>query len=265
MAYKSLGMSIKILSQHSVLDKSNAIAGPPPEQDIPLQIPKKTKLYVEQTQRERDNGVDIHRIFQRDLCKLRLTTARAYVKVLTDGQGPISYAGGSSVRLTATVHGLGPHFKVKLNVQNTGSKNISHVPVSVTYNRAIHFISKPLFHVSPIHNLTIITLPHIGKQHSFDTLESHWLQIPLLVPGPQAVFEIDVECIDAQGGSVRPSMITMNTRCCVKDHVSFFADTDLTPTTTTGRYSYIRMQQRFLRPHHIGNHSNAIQWASALS
>ena len=50
-------------------------------QDIPLNVPKKTKLYVEQTQRERDSGVDMHRIFQRELCKLRLNTARAYVKV----------------------------------------------------------------------------------------------------------------------------------------------------------------------------------------
>lgn len=31
-------------------------------------------------------AADMHRTFQRDLAKLRLTTARAYVKVLTDGQ-----------------------------------------------------------------------------------------------------------------------------------------------------------------------------------
>jgi len=61
------------------------LQGPPPEQDIPLAVPKKTKLYVEQTQREREMAPEIHRRFQRDLCKLRLTTARAYVKTLTDG------------------------------------------------------------------------------------------------------------------------------------------------------------------------------------
>jgi hypothetical protein len=53
---------------------------------MPLQIPKKTRLYVEQTQREREQALDMHRIFQRDLAKLRLTSARAYVKILTDGQ-----------------------------------------------------------------------------------------------------------------------------------------------------------------------------------
>jgi len=66
-------------------DTVTTTTGPPPEQDIPLNVPKKTKLYVEQTQREREKAPDIHRAFQRDLCKLRLTTARAYVKTLTDG------------------------------------------------------------------------------------------------------------------------------------------------------------------------------------
>ena len=36
----------------------NVATGPPPEQDIPLQIPKKTKLFVEQTQREREQVSD---------------------------------------------------------------------------------------------------------------------------------------------------------------------------------------------------------------
>ena len=41
--------------------------GGPPEQDIPIAVPKKTKLYVEQTQREREHAPEIHRIFQKDL------------------------------------------------------------------------------------------------------------------------------------------------------------------------------------------------------
>lgn len=61
-------------------------SGPLPEQDVPLDVPKKTRLYVEQTQREREHAVDMQRVFQRDLVKMRLETARALVKVLTDGQ-----------------------------------------------------------------------------------------------------------------------------------------------------------------------------------
>ena len=47
------------------------------EQDVPLNIPKKTRVYVEQTKREREKASEMHRGFQRDLCKLRLSTARA--------------------------------------------------------------------------------------------------------------------------------------------------------------------------------------------
>lgn len=77
----------RILARHANLEASGSGTGPPPEQDIPLNAPKKTRLYVEQQEREREQAVDLHRIFQRDLCKLRLSTARAYVRVLTDGQG----------------------------------------------------------------------------------------------------------------------------------------------------------------------------------
>ncbi len=50
-------------------------------QDVPLAVPKKTRLYVEQTQREREQAGPMHRAFQRDLLKMRLEAARAYVKV----------------------------------------------------------------------------------------------------------------------------------------------------------------------------------------
>lgn len=63
----------------------------------------------------------MHRVFQRDLCRLRLRTARAYVQLL--GQGPMStvLAGGAQVRCNAEVRGLmGPVFKVCVRVQNSG-------------------------------------------------------------------------------------------------------------------------------------------------
>lgn len=77
-------LTIKIWKRTNKIDHMNAAVGPPPEQDIPIPVPKKTKLYVEQLQREKEQGAEIHRLFLRDLCRLRLETARAYVKVLTD-------------------------------------------------------------------------------------------------------------------------------------------------------------------------------------
>merc|ERR1719160_122484 len=119
LSFRSGALMVKILQRSANLDVSSATPGPPPEQDIPLDVPKKTKLYVEQTSREREQAIDMHRAFQRDLCKLRLSTARAYVRLLGTGQGPVSTAGGTQVRLNAQVVGVGPEFKVILNVHNT--------------------------------------------------------------------------------------------------------------------------------------------------
>ncbi len=63
------------------------------------QVPKKTRLYVEQTQREREQASEMHRVFQKDLARMRLATARTYVKVLTDGQVRLAPA---RVRLAST-------------------------------------------------------------------------------------------------------------------------------------------------------------------
>ena len=142
LALKSGALSVKMLPRNVDLEKSKMHAGPPPEQDIPLTVPKKTKLYIEQTQRERDQAVEMHRLFQRDLCKLRLATARAYVKVLTDGHGPLSYTAGSSLRLNPQVQGLGPIFRLKLDIQNTGNRPIFGVPLSFSYNQQVYKLSE---------------------------------------------------------------------------------------------------------------------------
>jgi hypothetical protein len=34
---------------------------------VPLNVPKKNNLYLEQCQRERENAITIHRVFQREL------------------------------------------------------------------------------------------------------------------------------------------------------------------------------------------------------
>jgi hypothetical protein len=92
---------MQIMPRTANLEVAAAVggAGPLPEQEVPLDVPKKTRLYVEQTAREREHGVDMHRAFQRDLVKMRLETARALVKVLTDGQ--VSGCGAEMVRYKA--------------------------------------------------------------------------------------------------------------------------------------------------------------------
>ncbi|CAM9559362.1 unnamed protein product, partial [Sphacelaria rigidula] len=114
-------------------------------------VPKKTKLYVEQTQREKDQSGDIHRAFQQDLCKLRLTAARAYVDTITDGRQGVSAVGhGASLRLHARCQGLGPNFKIILELQNQGERTIIDLPVVITYDRAIYSMDRGQFMISTL-------------------------------------------------------------------------------------------------------------------
>ncbi|CAM9926261.1 unnamed protein product [Ectocarpus sp. 6 AP-2014] len=136
-----------------------ATAGYPPEQDIPLKVPKKTKLYVEQTQRAKLQAGEIHRAFQKDLCLLRLTAARAYVKTITDGRQGVSAVGAAaSLRLHAQCQGLGPNFKIKLELQNQGDRALTNLPVAFTYDRDIYAMEKGQFMVSAL-------IPGVSSRH----------------------------------------------------------------------------------------------------
>ena len=44
------GLDVKILPRTAKLDGAGAATGPPPEQDIPLDIPKRTAAYIAQVQ-----------------------------------------------------------------------------------------------------------------------------------------------------------------------------------------------------------------------
>lgn len=51
------GLIIKILKRTAHFEDKDTAPGPPTGQSIKLNVPKKTKLYVDQTLRERENAV----------------------------------------------------------------------------------------------------------------------------------------------------------------------------------------------------------------
>merc|ERR1719409_724606 len=171
LSLKSGALMVKILQRNANLEVSSAAPGPPPEQDTPLDVPKKTKLYVEQTSREREQAIDMHRTFQRDLCKLRLSTARAYVNLLGAGHGPMSTIGGAQVRLNASVLGMGPQFKIIVRVQNAGVHALYDVPLMCTTNPTLYRLPKPCSY------------------------------LPILVPQQTYIVEIPIICSNENGGT----------------------------------------------------------------
>lgn len=171
-------LTLKFLDRRANLAPLTVDAGPPPEQDTPLNIPAKTRLYVEQTQRERDQAGDMHRIFQRDLCRLRLATARAYVSAVTSGGTcPVS-----TIRLTAECRGLGPNFKLRITLVNSSNKSIIGACIAFTFDMNLY------------------------------RLESGVISVPVLIPSVPTCVQVGVRSIDSMGtaGSIKAIVLLEN-------------------------------------------------------
>ncbi|CAG2064463.1 unnamed protein product [Timema podura] len=112
-------------------------------------IPKKTKLFVEQTMRERENTSIMHQTFQQDLLRLRLSTARSCVKALQSCSNPISSSSDEPVKISAQVLGLGPTFQIHLTLQNMSDNNRPSKDLAIVFHcdDKLYNIEKPYIRV----------------------------------------------------------------------------------------------------------------------
>ena len=95
------GLAVKVFTRTAKLEEKSLTAGAPIAQSQKLNIPRKTKVFVDQTIREREEGRRIHQIFQREQFSLRLAVARDYVAMLDAKLNPVAAAVEQSTKKTA--------------------------------------------------------------------------------------------------------------------------------------------------------------------
>ncbi|XP_040826912.1 Bardet-Biedl syndrome 1 protein [Ochotona curzoniae] len=172
MTTRGGGLLIKILKRTAVFGEGAGELGPPPAQAMKLSVPRKTRLYVDQTLREREAGTAMHRAFQTDLYLLRLRAARAYVQALECSLSPVSATAREPLKLLAVVQGLGPTFKLTLHLQNTSTaRPILGLLLCFLYNEVLYALPRAFF------------------------------KVPLLVPGLSYPLETFVESLSSKGVS----------------------------------------------------------------
>ncbi|CAK9109305.1 Bardet-Biedl syndrome 1 protein homolog [Durusdinium trenchii] len=208
ITFTSGALAVKILKRTAKLDPSVVPSpGPPSEQDIPLPVPKKTKLYVEQTQREREQAVEMHRTFQHSLCKLRFLTAKSYLRLFqstglanSQMQTGTTARGGradaDSMNMSVDVHGLGPRFRVVLEIENLGAMPLVGAAVSVFFDNVAYHVHRPFARLpallpqvkTSVHLTVDALLPgtapeplHIAVSRGAYTLYSMVVEMPLLL------------------------------------------------------------------------------------
>ncbi|XP_058838064.1 Bardet-Biedl syndrome 1 protein homolog [Topomyia yanbarensis] len=146
-----------------------------------LQIPKKTKVFVEQTMREKENAAAIHNSFQSELWRMRLTAARATVDVINSADSNISGdVGLAAIKMAAEVLGLGPVFKLFLVLQNISTRK----------------------EASGLNML-------IQADHRHYQVERPYLQLPMLVPGVPLKLDFKVTVVTDPSDGLAPIDLTL--------------------------------------------------------
>ncbi|CAH2074626.1 unnamed protein product, partial [Iphiclides podalirius] len=142
------GLALKILKRTAEFLAAAggvAAAGAPPPQ--PWLLPKRSKLFLEQSARERENAVAMHQAFQLELSRLRLESARVLLAAHSSGDNSVATGALEPVRLSAEVEGLGPVFRVTLVVENSSSDK-AVIGLALLFNAHTNYkISRPYLKV----------------------------------------------------------------------------------------------------------------------
>jgi hypothetical protein len=126
-----------------------------------LLIPKKNLLYLDLMDREKDICVNMQNIFQSDLLRLRYKAMDTYVKMLKIGNAPQNYSSSSTMKVSVSLEGLGPNFKLNLILDNSGNEPIFNGILTIDYNRKIYYFDKESIILS-------IIMPHIPIKYSLN-------------------------------------------------------------------------------------------------
>ena len=84
----------------------------------------------------------MHQIFQKELYRFRIKTAKEFLSSLKTASTPISTNPNEPLKLNAQVQGIGPTFKLVLKVQNISSSSPSiNLFITFAYDEKLYKIA----------------------------------------------------------------------------------------------------------------------------
>ena len=131
------------LSSYKYVDNSKV-------EKVKLDIPKKTSLYLDLVEREKESKREMHNKFIKDLLRIKYKAMNTYVKLLKIGNAPQNYNTSSNMKITANLEGLGPNFKLNLNFNNVGQEPIYGAILTLEFNRKIYSFNQENIQLSLI-------------------------------------------------------------------------------------------------------------------
>uniref|UniRef100_A0AC34QCC4 Bardet-Biedl syndrome 1 N-terminal domain-containing protein n=1 Tax=Panagrolaimus sp. JU765 TaxID=591449 RepID=A0AC34QCC4_9BILA len=118
------GIGIYIFRRTATLTAHSAEIGPPAAQSVKLSIPKKSKAFIDQSLREREDPPKMHQTYQRDLYMLRLHITKAYTELTSSNTLPtkesekmdvsVNVYESEKMDVSVNVYGFGPNFRIEV-------------------------------------------------------------------------------------------------------------------------------------------------------
>ncbi|VDN26289.1 unnamed protein product, partial [Cylicostephanus goldi] len=155
------GLLVKLFRRKASLDERLDIAAPPKAYNIKLNIPKKSKIFIDQTVRERDNVNQIHQTYQRDLFLIKYHATKAFAAMASTSTASISTDPKHAVDIAVTVNGFGPKFRLTVKLSCAMKVPLYSLWLSMVYSPKIYNFEETLIPISilmPGHFYTFTTL-----------------------------------------------------------------------------------------------------------
>ena len=127
--YFNPDVKVKVLK----IDEGNKDAN----ENLKIDVPKKPGIYRDLVQREKESKSEIQKKFITDLIKIKYKAMDTYVKILKKGNAPQNFSNSSNLKISASLEGLGPNFKLNIIFNNSGKKPIYGAILMLEFNRKI--------------------------------------------------------------------------------------------------------------------------------
>ncbi|GMT00921.1 hypothetical protein PENTCL1PPCAC_23095, partial [Pristionchus entomophagus] len=145
---KSGGIIVKLFRRMAVLTDIADLQAPKLAHNYKLNIPKRTKLYIDQAQRERDNPVHMHQMYQRDLFLLRWLVSQQFSLMTTKALSTVSTSSSEAVDISVDVNGFGPIFRLSVRLSSGTETPLTDMWLSFIYKKESFKVSDSLIPVS---------------------------------------------------------------------------------------------------------------------
>ncbi|OHS99015.1 hypothetical protein TRFO_08560 [Tritrichomonas foetus] len=140
---KQGGLFLRTLSRVPHHSKNENKTEEPP---AAIPIPKKTKLFLDKCDYERNNAPQMHKEWRNSLRYLYLLAANTYAQILDDSVVPSI----EDVSFSVKIAGMGPEFVMNVQTVNSGSDVISMVKVIPKYNPKMYKVSPDFVNLPPM-------------------------------------------------------------------------------------------------------------------